>query len=91
MTPLVSEGAAGWRCGIVRFRAEWTQSGLGVGDTDHGKRSGPMLAVERRGLGRIEVTAGQSGRIQGIVKPETQMERVSGSQAHVGVKTEDIV
>jgi len=50
-----------------------------------------MLAVERRGLGRVEVTAGQSRRILGIVKPETQMERVRRSQAHVGVKTEDIV
>jgi hypothetical protein len=50
-----------------------------------------MLAVERRGLGRVEVTAGQSRRILGIVKPENQMESVCRSQAHVGVKTEDIV
>lgn len=50
-----------------------------------------MLAVERRGLGRVEVAAGQSCGIQGIVKPETHMERVRRSQMHVGVKTEDIV
>jgi len=47
-------------------------------------------AVEGRGLGRVEVTAGQSRRIFGIVKPETHMERVRWSQSHVGVKTEDI-
>ena len=50
-----------------------------------------MLAVERRGLGRVEVATGQCRRILWIVKPETQMERVRRSQAHVGVKTEDIV
>jgi hypothetical protein len=37
------------------------------------------------------VTAGQSRRILGIVKPETHMECVRRSQAHVGVKTEDII
>jgi hypothetical protein len=50
-----------------------------------------VLAIKRRGLGRIEVTAGQGRRILGIVEPETQMERVCRSQAHVWVKTEDIV
>ena len=86
-----SEGAAGWCCGIARVCAEWAQSGLGIRNTDHGKRSGLMLAVERRGLGRVEVATGQCRRILWIVKPETQMERVCRSQAHVGVKTEDIV
>ena len=83
--------AAGWCCRIVRVRAEWPQSGFGLRNTEHGKRSGLMLAVERRGLGRIEVAAGQSRCIQRIVKPEAQMERVRRSQAHVGIKTEDIV
>ena len=50
-----------------------------------------MPAVERRGLGRVEVTAGQDCRILGIVEPETQMERVRRSQAHVGVKAKDII
>ena len=71
MAAAVSECAAGWRCGIVRVRAEWAQSGLGVRNTEHGKRSGLVLAVEGRGLGRVEVTAGKSRRILGIVKPET--------------------
>ena len=70
MAAAVSEGAAGWRCGIVRVRAEWAQTRLGVGNTEHGKRSGLVLAVERRGLGRVEMTTGQSRRILGIVKPE---------------------
>ena len=66
MAAAVSEGAAGWCCGVVRIRAEWAQTCLGVRNTEHGKRSGLMLTVERRGLGRVEVTARQSGRILGI-------------------------
>ncbi len=50
-----------------------------------------MLAIERRGLGRVEVAAGQSRCIKRVVKPEAEMERVCRSQAHVGIKTEDIV
>jgi len=91
MTAVVSEGAAGWCCGVVRIRAEWTQSGLGVRNAEHGKRISLVLAVERSGLGRVEVTARQSCRILGIVKPEAPVEGVRRSQAHVGVKTEDIV
>lgn len=68
---VVSEGATGWRCGIIRVRAEGPQSGLGIRNTEHGKRSGIMFAVERCGLGRVKVAGGQSCRILGIVKPET--------------------
>ena len=89
--PVSVSVAAGWRCGIVRVRAERAQTGLGVRNTEHGKRSGLMLAVEWRGLGRVDVASGQSRRILGIVEPETQMESVRRVQAHVGVKTEDIV
>jgi hypothetical protein len=37
------------------------------------------------------VACGQGGRILGIVKPEAQMEGVGRSQAHVGVKPEDVI
>ena len=87
----VSEGAGGWSRGIVRVRAEGAQSGLGIGNAQHGERAGFVLAVERRGLGRVEVACGQGGRILGIVKPEAQMERVGRSQAHVGVEPEDVI
>ena len=50
-----------------------------------------MLAVERRGLGRVEVTSGQGGGILRVIKPEPYMKGVRRSQTHVGVKTEDIV
>jgi hypothetical protein len=50
-----------------------------------------MLSVERRGLGRVEVTAGQGRSIFGIIEPETKMERVRRNQADVGVKAEDVV
>jgi len=86
----LSERAAGWSCGIVRVRAERAQTVL-CWNTDHGKRSGLMLAVERRGLGWVEVAAGQSRSIFGVVEPETQMESIRRSQAHVGIKTEDII
>ena len=83
--------AAGWSCRVVRVGAQWSQRGLGVRGAEHGKRSGLVHAVERRGLGRVEVTAGQDRSILRIVEPETQMERVRRSQAHIGVKAEDII
>ena len=83
--------AADWVCGIVSARAERAQCGLGVRGTEHGKWAGLMLAVERRWLGRIEVAAGKSGCILWIVEPEAQMERIRRSQAHIWIKTEDIV
>jgi len=83
--------AAGWRRRIVRVRAEGAQSGLGVRNAEHGKWSSLMLAVERRGLGRIEVASGQSRSVLRIIEPKTQMERVRGSQAHIRVKAEDII
>src|SRR5260370_4940737 len=78
------------RCGIIRTRAQGTQASF-VRNTDHGKRSGLMLSVERRGLGRVEVTAGQGRGIFGIIEPETKIERVGRNQADVGVKAADVV
>jgi hypothetical protein len=83
--------AAGWCRGIVRAGAERAQSRLGVRSAEHGKRSGLMFTIERRGLGGVEVAAGQRRSILGIVEPETEMESVRRCQAHVRVKTEDLV
>ena len=47
-----------------------------------------MLTIERSGFGHIE-TAGL--RVVGIVKPETNMERVGRWQEHGGIKTKDLI
>ena len=83
--------AAGWRCGIIRTSTERAQTALGVRNAEHSERSRLMLAVEWRRLGRVEVAGGQSRRVLWIVEPEAQVKCVRRSQAHVGVKTEDIV
>ena len=73
----------------VGVRAQRSQLGCGVRQTDHRHRSRIVLAVERRWLSYVEAAR---SRVLWIVKPEAEVESIDGRRiALVCVETENLV